>query len=139
MRFRIDKGAGVAGIALLWPSDEPWPPEIDFAEDGGGNRTKTTATLHYGADNSQIQASVVADFSQWHTVGVEWTPGHLAYTLDGAVWATMDNPNVPSGLMEMDLQTQAGTCGDAWAPCPDASTPAHVAMQVDWVVAYRPA
>ena len=41
--------------------------------------------------------------------------------------------------MEMDVQTQAGTCGIVENPCPDASTPAHVNMQVDWVVAYRPA
>ena len=39
--------------------------------------------------------------------------------------------------MELDLQTQAGTCGDAWNPCADATTPASVTMQVDWVVAYK--
>src|SRR6266571_3883149 len=139
VRFRMDQGVGIAGIALLWPSDGGWPPEIDFAEDGGGNRSQTTATLHYGSGNSQIQYSVSADFSEWHTIGVEWTAGHLAYTLDGAVWATVSNPNVPTGRMEMDLQTQAGTCGDQWDPCPDATTPANVNMQVDWVVAYRPA
>jgi hypothetical protein len=38
--------------------------------------------------------------------------------------------------MELDLQAQAGTCGVAYAPCPDRSTPAHVDLQVDWVVAY---
>jgi hypothetical protein len=38
--------------------------------------------------------------------------------------------------MELDLQAQAGTCGDRYAPCPDATTPAHVDLQVDWVAAY---
>jgi len=41
--------------------------------------------------------------------------------------------------MELDLQAQAGTCGDAWVPCPDATTAAHVNMQIDWVAAYKPA
>jgi hypothetical protein len=137
VRFRMDKGTGIAGIALLWPSNGGWPPEIDFAEDGGGNRSNTSATLHYGSANDQVQRSVAADFSQWHTIGVEWTPGHLVYTLDGAVWATVANANVPAVPMELDLQTQAGTCGDDWNPCADATTPAHVSMQVDWVVAYK--
>jgi hypothetical protein len=137
VRFRMDKGNGIAGIALLWPSGGGWPPEIDFAEDGGGNRSTTSATLHYGSANDQVQRSVATDFSQWHTIGVEWTPGHLVYTLDGAVWATVVDANVPVVPMEMDLQTQAGTCGDEWNPCADATTPASVNMQVDWVVAYK--
>jgi hypothetical protein len=41
--------------------------------------------------------------------------------------------------MELDLQAQAGTCGDRYAPCPDATTPARVDLQVDWVaVSARP-
>jgi hypothetical protein len=139
VRFRIDKGVGVSGVLLLWPSNGGWPPEIDFGEDGGGDRSQSTATLHYGASNSQIQQSVTADFSQWHTMGVEWTAGQLTFTLDGAVWGTMNSAHVPSIPMELDLQAQAGTCGDAWVPCPDATTAAHVNMQIDWVAAYKPA
>jgi beta-glucanase (GH16 family) len=139
VRFRMDPGYGIAGVVLLWPSSGDWPPEIDFAEDGGGNRSETTATLHYGSSDAQIARSVKADFSKWHTVGVEWSPGRLVYTLDGAVWDTLSSPQVPAQPMEMDIQTQAGTCGQVETPCPDASTPDHVNLQVDWVVAYRPA
>jgi beta-glucanase (GH16 family) len=139
VRFRMDPGFGIAGIMLLWPSNNLWPPEIDFAEDGGGLRTQTNATLHYGATDSQIARTVTGDFTTWHTVGIEWTHGNLAYTLDGSVWATLASPLVPSQPMEMDIQTQAGTCGQVDTPCPDATTPAHVNLQVDWVVAYRPA
>jgi beta-glucanase (GH16 family) len=139
VRFRIDKGVGVSGILLLWPSNGGWPPEIDFGEDGGGDRSQSTATLHYGANDSQMAQSVTADFSQWHTMGVEWTAGQLKFTLDGTVWGTMNSPHVPAIPMELDLQAQTGTCGDAWVPCPDATTPAHVNMQVDWVAAYKPA
>lgn len=34
------------------------------------------------------------------------------------------------------MQAQAGTCGVTYAPCPDASTPSHVDLDVDWVAAY---
>jgi beta-glucanase (GH16 family) len=135
VRFRMDAGRGVAGVLLLWPVRDHWPPEIDFAESGGTRpaRDAMTATLHYGAANHQIQRTVRADFTRWHRIGVEWTPGRLVYRLDGRVWGRVSSPHVPREPMELDLQTQAGTCGDRYAPCPDASTPARVTMDVDWV------
>jgi beta-glucanase (GH16 family) len=138
VRLRMDPGKGVAAVALLWPSGNQWPPEIDFAEDGGETnaRSHISATLHYGADDKQIQRTVQADFTRWHTVGVEWTPGRLSYTLDGRRWGGVRHRQVPAQAMEMDLQSQAGTCGDASAPCPDATTPARVTFQIDWVAAY---
>jgi hypothetical protein len=140
VRFRVDAGYGISPILLLWPTAEHWPPEIDFAEDGGAGTTRDhmTATMHYGATNDQIQRTVYADFTQWHTMGVEWLPGRLTYTLDGQPWAGVTTSAVPAEPMELDLQTQAGT-GDPWSPAPDASTPPEVDMQIDWVVAYAPA
>jgi beta-glucanase (GH16 family) len=138
VRFRVDNGKGVAAILLLWPVRDHWPPEIDFAEVGGmtGRRGSMSATLHYGAADDQIQRSVRADFTRWHTAGVEWTPGKLVYTLDGKSWGTVRSRHVPREPMELAMQAQAGTCGDRYAPCPDATTPAKGNMQVDWVRAY---
>ncbi len=102
------------------------------------------ATLHCGSngnDGCQIQKMLTMDFSQWHTIGVEWSPGVLNYTVDGTIWATVTNSsqgNVPTIPMEFDLQTQAGTCSDSFAPCPDSTTPSLVDYQIDWVVAYKP-
>lgn len=139
VRFRVDRGAGVAAILLLWPSfDDTSRAEIDFAENGGGDRGHMSATLHYDAGTRQLQRAVRADFTDWHTVGVEWTPGRVAYTLDGRRWAVVSSRGVPEIPMELDAQTQAGTCGDRYQPCPDASTPRRVTMQIDWVAAYRP-
>jgi hypothetical protein len=139
VRFRMDKGHGVKYALLLWPQSERWPVdgEIDFAEDGGGNRSGTTATLHYGASNSTIQRHLSADFSTWQTIGVEWTPGKLVYTLNGKPWSTLTGSMVPSTPMRLALQSEAGTCGDQWTPCPDATTPARVDLEVDWAVAYQ--
>jgi beta-glucanase (GH16 family) len=131
----MDRGKGVAAVVLLWPVRDQWPPEIDFAEDGGRTNTRhdVSATLHYGADDRQIQRTVRADFTRWHTVGVEWTPGKLSYTLDGRRWAVVRHPRVPAEAMELAIQSQAGTCGDLYAPCPDSTTPARVNVQIDWV------
>ena len=139
VRFRMYGGKGVAGVLLLWPSADVWPPEIDFAETGGttNRRDEISATLHAGKDDHRVQRSVRADFTRWHTVGVEWTPGRLVYTLDGRRWATLRTRHVPKLKMELDIQSQAGTCGDKFAPCPDHTTPDHVNLQVDRVTAYR--
>jgi beta-glucanase (GH16 family) len=144
MRVRIDASRGVAFVALLWPVRNVWPPEIDFAENGGESRVRDHigATLHYGADDSQIQRVLPVDLTRWHTLGVQWSPGMLSYTIDGRRWAVIRSAAVPNQPMEMDIQTQAGTCRDRWAPCPDATTPAHVKAQIKWVAAYayrRPA
>jgi beta-glucanase (GH16 family) len=138
VRLKMDRGKGVAAVVLLWPVRDQWPPEIDFAEDGGRTNTRhdVSATLHYGADDRQIQRSVRADFTRWHTVGIEWTPGKLSYTLDGRRWAVVRHPRVPAQAMELAIQSQAGTCGDRYAPCPDSTTPARVDFQIDWVAAY---
>jgi beta-glucanase (GH16 family) len=138
VRFRMDAGKGVAGILLLWPVRDHWPPEIDFAENGGTTRRRRSmsATLHYGAENDQIQREVRADFTRWHTMGLEWTPGKLVYTLDGRPWGRVRGRHVPREPMELAMQTQAGTCGDRYAPCPDSTTPAEVNMQIDWVRVY---
>jgi hypothetical protein len=140
VRFRMTKGVGVKYAILLWPHSDNWPVdgEIDFAEDGGGNRSHTSATMHYGTTDRIIQREIFGqDFSQWHTVGVEWTPGKIVYTLDGKPWGTVVSDNVPSGAMDLAIQTETGTCGERWLGCPDATTPSHVNLDVDWVAVWQ--
>jgi beta-glucanase (GH16 family) len=140
VRFRMDAGRGVALAILLWPRSNTWPPEIDFAEDNGRNRRTNFATLHYGPNNTQVQKTVAVDLTKWHTLGVQWSRGKLVYTLDGTDWASVSNAHVPSIPMVLDIQTQGWACGTSrWEQCPSASTPTHVNLDVDWVVAYAPA
>jgi beta-glucanase (GH16 family) len=139
VRLRMDNGYGIWAVILLWPKDG-WPPEVDFYEDGGGtaDRREMAATLHHSPSNQTIQRTLrEVDFSQWHTVGVEWSPGSLVYTVDGSPWASVSGPQVPSQPMWLGMQTQAGTCGVTYAPCPNGTTPATVEMQIDWARAWR--
>lgn len=139
VRFRMDSGAGVGHAALLMPANNAWPPEIDFSEDNGSGRTSTLATLHFGRHDTHWAVKLRnVDLRQWHTLGVEWTPATLRYTIDGRVWATMTGTVVPHVPMVMDLQTEAWPCSGTWGRCPNASTPRVVNLYVAWAVAYRP-
>jgi hypothetical protein len=141
VRFRMPKANGVKYAVLLWPASGRWPMdgEIDFAEDGGGQRASSSATVHWGASVAskvQVQRTVRTDFSNWHTVGVEWAPGKLVYTLDGGgEWGRVSNANIPSGPMNLAIQTEAGSC-NLWMTCVDATTPSEVDLEVDWVAVY---
>jgi beta-glucanase (GH16 family) len=139
VRFRADVGRGYGYAFLLWPASGKWPVdgEIDFAEDGGTDRQGTTATLHYGASNSQIARDLKADFSSWHTIGVEWTAGKLVYTLDGKPWSTVTGSMVPSTPMFLAVQQMALPCTQ-WTACVDSTTPAHTKIEIDWVAVYSP-
>jgi hypothetical protein len=136
VRFRADMGRGIGYVALLWPASNQDLPEIDFAEDNGKLRNRLYTTLHPKDGTAEQEKSVAGDFTQWHTAGLEWTPGKLVYSLDGKVWATITSDKVPTEPMTLALQTQGWYCGHSWEACPDSSTPARVNMQVDWAVMY---
>jgi hypothetical protein len=140
VRFRADNGNGVKYAILLWPDTNVWPDdgEIDFAEDDGGVRDGFSATVHYvsGGSHQTIQRQLKGDFSVWHTVGVEWSPSGLVYTLDGKAWATVSTTHTPSVAMNLVIQTEAATTCSEFMTCVDASTPSTVAVEVDWVTAY---
>lgn len=139
VRLRFDRGVGVNHAILLWPAAETWPPEIDFSESDGLGDNVSYTTIHYGASDAMIHRQVGVDLRRWHTVGVEWSPGRVVYTLDGRAWATVRSARVPSQPMKLALQTQAWSCGgNLWGGCVGARTPAHVRLDVDWVVIYAP-
>ncbi len=146
IRMRADNSDDISYHMLLWPQNEKWPPEIDFAESVSGTRDEMSAFLHWVDDkgsNDKKGVSTGGDFSEWHTVGVEWGPGIVRYLLDGEVWAEAHSETmVPDVPMWLGLQAEAGACErrEDWgmAPCSDASEqrPDNVAVQVDWVTVY---
>jgi hypothetical protein len=58
-----------------------------------------------------IHRQVAVDLTEWHTLGVEWTPGKLAYILDGRNWATVTSAHVPSIAVSLGIQAQAWASG----------------------------
>ncbi len=136
IRFRMQRGQGISYALLLWPKSNDSPPEIDIAEDNGRLRDATYATLHPTIGGKALGRSVAGDFTEWHTVGLQWTPGLLIFTLDGREWTRMTGAVVPSEPMDLALQSQSWFCGHGWEACPDASTPPRVDLQIDWAVQY---
>ncbi|QXW04844.1 glycoside hydrolase family 16 protein [Rhodococcus globerulus] len=146
IRMRADNSDDISYHMLLWPQNEKWPPEIDFAESVSGTRDEMSAFLHWVDDkgtNDKKGVSTGGDFSEWHTVGVEWGPGIVRYLLDGKVWAEAHSETmVPDVPMWLGLQAEAGACErrEDWGmtPCSDFSEqrPDNVAVQVDWVTVY---
>jgi beta-glucanase (GH16 family) len=114
---------------LLWAAVN-WPPEIDFAEfpntGDGAARQHFNQTLHYSDANLMIHSSTDADMTVWHTVGLEWSPGKIVYTLDGVPTTTLTE-HVPNEDMWMGLQTAAKA---DWVPIESADT------YIDWVHVY---
>ncbi|MHB1568711.1 MAG: glycoside hydrolase family 16 protein [Solirubrobacteraceae bacterium] len=138
VRFRFGPGVGIGHALVLEAASGAWPPEVDFSEDNGSGRDMTLATLHYSVANRRIAKATPVNLTQWHTLGVEWLPGTLRYTLDGRPWLTSRTSAVPSVPMVLDIQTQAWPCAGTWGRCPNATTPPVVRLDVAWVVAYAP-
>ncbi len=126
-------GPGPTVVFLLWPTDQVWPPEIDFNETVGVTNA-TTATVIWGDSGGQRLQSQVPlniDMTLWHTWGVIWTPTTILFTVDGKVWGQFsvasEIPNVP---MTLHLQTQTWCVFNYACPTGPQST------LVDWVAEF---
>jgi beta-glucanase (GH16 family) len=139
VRLRAGNAQGVSIVALLWPADNLGPPEIDFAEDNGATpRTLDTVTFHYGDPEQAIRYTLPVNMSQWHTYGVQWTPGRIAYTIDGHTWATIHNAAVPSQPMNLAIQDQTWDCGLSWEQCARTGPAPAANLDIAWVVVEAP-
>ncbi|WP_433361398.1 glycoside hydrolase family 16 protein [Actinoplanes sp. CA-142083] len=142
VRFRVQAGAGYAGVVLLWPKENAdWPAagEIDLAEITNPARASFGSFLHHGKDNHKVGTDTKADFTKFHTVAVDWRPDRVTYYLDGKKYFSVTPGQIETGLptesvMHLALQLDQG-CDD-FIPCRTASTPATVTMDVDWVKVY---
>ncbi|WP_197038201.1 MULTISPECIES: glycoside hydrolase family 16 protein [Actinomycetes] len=148
VRMRAEQSADISYHMLLWPKDEVWPPEIDFAESVSATRSEMSAFLHWvdaAGQNAKDTAGIAGDFTQWHTVGVEWGPNIIRYLLDGRVWAEAHSEvMVPDVPMWLGMQAEAGACERRrdWGmqPCSDTDDfrPQATAVLIDWVAVYTP-
>jgi beta-glucanase (GH16 family) len=140
--FRVDKGAGYSAILLMWPESEKWPDdgEIDISEVNRGERVYTNSYVHNHPTNDRLGHKTYTDFTQWHVMGMDWTPTHITIYLDGEKqWTVGLDPRteglVPStSPMHLAIQFDQGC--DAFVECRNADTPEKVVMHTDWVRIY---
>lgn len=130
VRFRADPVPGYKTAWLLWPDSERWVDgEVDFPE---GPLTGTISAFDHcvGAPTKNcFTRDTGVTYGDWHTATIEWTPGRVAFVLDGRLVGT--SPQAPSTPMHWVLQTETDH-----GP-PPAAAQGHV--QVDWVAVYEPA
>jgi beta-glucanase (GH16 family) len=142
-RFRAEPGAGYSAVMLLWPKSENWPTdgEIDLVEVSDGARRGAGVFVHNGPQNNREGVGVPGDYTQWHTVAVEWLPHRIVWQFDGVTRFTLNrpasgfNPIPTTSPMHLALQLDVG----CWStlPCRDASTPDRVTMYVDQVRVWK--
>jgi beta-glucanase (GH16 family) len=141
VRARTQQATGYGDVLILWPDAEDFPVggEVDFMEIPKPARNDYNFNLHYGIDNSQTGIHIPGDFTQWHNYAVEWAVDHVAGFVDGQeVFRTTDRAQIPPRPMHLAMQQDIGPYGDDWIPPRDATTPAQVSFQIDWVRIYRP-
>lgn len=134
-RVRADQGNGYSATAFLWPMHmgDPEYAEIDFAEILSGNRKSGGLFIHHGADDQQVQRTTHADFTKWHTVGVDWLPGRVTFWMDGKKTWSYTGSFVPrQAAMQLYLRNEMREGFHR-----TASTPKRITMQVDWIRVYR--
>lgn len=144
VRFRADAADDITFHFLLWPLSENWPPEIDFLENFGGDRTTASAFLHWTDDGQRDKLEKVlddVDLTEWNTAGVIWREGRIDFTFNGEIWSTIEGDTVPDEPMWLALQAQASGCAMAAefsdSSCPWVGTPDTSVVEIDWVEVRR--
>jgi beta-glucanase (GH16 family) len=107
VRFKMSAGAGAKYAILL--IEKAHGNEIDFAEGmkgGDDQRRIMTTSVHY-ADGQIAHNQIGGDFTQYHTAGVIWKPGVVAFSLDGEPFATVTDPRVAAVPMHLAIQARS--------------------------------
>jgi len=134
IRARIPSGAGLWPAAWLLPESLDWPPEIDIFEFRGQEPTRLLMTHHWrtaaGDHRYLSQHFEGPDFSKrFHTYAVEWTPDHLAWSIDGIV-RHETTEHIPSTPMYINV---ALAVGGTLPGSPKADTPFPAVFEIDWI------
>ena len=138
-RARTDHGRGFGSAILLWPDSEKLiDGEIDIAEVPAEQRDKAHFVLHSGEGGDTIVGAqhagrllAVAHLRR----RLAARPHHLVRRRPGAVHGHRQCAHPRTRPMHLAIQLDQGPVKD-WMPAPDATTPAKVRLQVDWVRVY---
>jgi len=135
-RARFPNGAGTTAYILLWPADDIWTAEVDFAEAIGSNTNEVTFTQHWdGTNNDKTEEiSHSTDITQFHEYAVEMKNGLLKWYVDDQLIATQTQ-HFATRKMGFAAGTWAGSCASRWPGCPTGTT-MPVYLDIDYVRVY---
>ena len=153
-RMRLPFGQGI--WPAFWMLGESiskigWPKcgEIDIMEVPGHEPAKLHGTLHgpgYSADKGISKSTTLRNAAKlsdgYHVYAVDWTPGRIAWSLDGVEYHVVTPEKLPSGanwvfddgpfFILLNLAV-----GGHWPGYPDATTQFPQELRVDYVRVYK--
>lgn len=132
----------------LWPAfwmlDQNisnYPPEIDIFEFLGHKMNIVHQGLIYRDANNDVGSDRLSmDWLQsladnnWHTYGLEWSPGELIFYVDGYETGRITRSEVPDVPMYVILNMAVG---GGWPGIPNENTRLAKTMKIDYVRAYE--
>lgn len=134
-RFKAPAGKGLWPAIWLLPANQESRPEIDILEMIGQDPGELILHFHpedRDADSPskrvRLKGSDLA--SDWHTVGLRWTPNKLVYLLDGKPVFTVTGKQVPSEPMYLVMNLAVG---GAYPGAPDETTSFPATFEIDYV------
>jgi len=131
----LDAGPVVPSVTL-WPIDAD---VLQFVTAWASIEPSANAYSYLTNPNGQhIQHTWAGNFSDWHTMSVEWTPASLVFTLDDTTTQVIQNAEVPDFPCTLTLQQNANMCtqDSKGLPCVSNNSLQPVNFQIDWVVVY---
>ncbi|WP_232422880.1 family 16 glycosylhydrolase [Cellulosimicrobium cellulans] len=150
-RIQIPRGQGIWSAFWMVGAnlpDTPWPTsgEIDIMENVGNAPHEVHGTVHgpgYSGDNGIMgtyqhpQGWSFAD--DFHTFGIDWTPGEITWLVDGQEYHRVTTADVGANQWVFDqpfFLILNVAIGGQWPGNPDATTPFPQQMKVDYVRVY---
>ncbi len=152
-RMKLPHGRGVwPAFWMMGESIEqiPWPAcgEIDIMEVPGHEPGKLHSTIHgpgysgqHGLTRSIVLPGSATFGDAYHVFSVDWSPGKIAWSLDGHVYHTETPADLPSGakwvfdgapfFLLLNLAV-----GGHWPGYPDATTKFPQELRIDYVRVY---
>ena len=153
VRARFPAEFGLWPAIWMLPTDRtfgPWPNsgELDIVEAIGRSPDHVVGTAHWLGPNGAQMANgwhvgggdYIAD---WHTYTLEWSPGRLAWSVDGITYHEVTEWNsVVGGGAHAPFDQRfhlvlSLAVGGGWPQAPNASTEFPATMEVDWIRVYR--
>ena len=146
-RIKMPKFKGVWSAFWMLGANQDsvgWPKcgEIDIVE-AINDENLVYGTLHWfndpGNNNADSGSSVaVADRTEYHVYGVEWTADKLRWYVDGKVYRTMDVSNDSFSEVRKEYFVIFNMAiGGQWPGYDIDETAFPATMEVDWVRAYK--
>ena len=140
-RVDVEEGRGIwPSLWMLASGAGGLLPEIYILEHDGGRPDSVFHNYNYVDDEGllrspgQQQIEAIGFSDNFHTVGLQWSPGELLFFIDGQASYRIIGDKVPAEDMYLIFSL---AIGGIWTGAPDATTPDPATLSVDYIRVYQ--